>query len=464
MGLKKEFGEAVKAIDEIDFSTSTLNEINVFETTIRYLGGLIAAYDLSGEHKLLQKSRELGDMLYKAFDTPNRMPILRWDFKAAIKGEMQEAADSVLLAEIGSLTLEFTRLSQITQDAKYYDAIQRVMDVFEEQQMETTLPGMWPVAVNAKEKNFVSYTGFTIGGMADSTYEYLPKQYMILGGAWPQYRRLYEKSLKTMKQSIFFRPMTNDGSDILFPGQLTSDGQQLVSNITTDPQAQHLSCFAGGMVAVAAKIFRREDQDMDVAKKLVEGCLWAYEKMPNGIMPEILHTVQCPDPIDCAWNENLWYEHVKQGYPGGESGKEKVDKFHLPHGVVKVDDTRYVLRYAPPSGAKKFCVVSLALTNPSTRPEAIESIFILYRITGDASLRERAWTMFENIIKLTKTDLAHAGLTDCLAPQPPKNDRMESFWLAETLKYFYLIFSEPSVISLDEYVLNTEAHPFKRPV
>ncbi|KAK3081114.1 hypothetical protein LTS18_010094 [Coniosporium uncinatum] len=440
MGLREEFSEAVRALNEIDFSTSTLEEINVFETTIRYLGGLMAAYDLSGDLTLLYKSRELGDMLYKAFDTPNRMPVLRWDLKAAIKGEPQEAADSVLLAEIGSLTLEFTRLSQITQDPKYYDAIQRVMDIFEEQQMETTLPGMWPIAVNAKARNFVSYTGFTIGGMADSTYEYLPKQYMMLGGAWPQYRRLYEKSLKTMKRSIFYRPMTNDGSDILFPGQITSDGQQPVSNLTTDTQVQHLGCFAGGMVAVGAKIFRREAQDMDVAKKLVEGCLWAYEKMPNGIMPEILHTVQCPDPIECDWNEMSWYEQVNKSYPGTDSGKEKAKKYHLPRGVSKVDDTRYVLR-----------------------PEAIESVFILYRITGDASLRERAWTMFENIIKLTKTNIAHAGLIDCLASEPPKNDRMESFWLAETLKYFYLIFSEPSMISLDEYVLNTEAHPFKRP-
>lgn len=35
--------------------------------------------------------------------------------------------------------------------------------------------------------------------------------------------------------------------------------------------------------------------------------------------------------------------------------------------------------------------------------------------------------------------------------------------MAETLKYYYLIFSPPDLISLDEYVLNTEAHPFLRP-
>ena len=45
----------------------------------------------------------------------------------------------------------------------------------------------------------------------------------------------------------------------------------------------------------------------------------------------------------------------------------------------------------------------------------------------------------------------------------PKFDGMESFWTAETLKYFYLIFAETDVVSLDEYVFNTEAHPLRRP-
>jgi mannosyl-oligosaccharide alpha-1,2-mannosidase len=97
------------------------------------------------------------------------------------------------------------------------------------------------------------------------------------------------------------------------------------------------------------------------------------------------------------------------------------------------------------------------------RPEAIESVFILYRLTADPTLPDRAWNMFNSIIKNTKTDIAHAALEDCTASNPPKSDRMESFWLAETLKYFFLIFSEPNIISLDEYVLNTEAHPLRRP-
>lgn len=71
--------------------------------------------------------------------------------------------------------------------------------------------------------------------------------------------------------------------------------------------------------------------------------------------------------------------------------------------------------------------------------------------------------MFESIIKNTITNIAHAGLDDCTVQSPPKSDRMESFWLAETLKYFYLIFADTNLVSLDEFVLNTEAHPLKRP-
>jgi mannosyl-oligosaccharide alpha-1,2-mannosidase len=182
MGLHSEFENAVNALSAIDFSTCSLDELNVFETTIRYLGGFLSAYDISrGKYPiLLQKAGEMGDMLYHAFDTPNRMPITRWDFKNAVKGARQEAGENVLVAEIGSLTLEFTRLSQLTGDPRYYDAVQRIMNVFRQQQSKTKLPGMWSVVVNAKLLDFTGGTGFTIGGMADSMYEYLPKVLMLI--------------------------------------------------------------------------------------------------------------------------------------------------------------------------------------------------------------------------------------------------------------------------------------------
>jgi mannosyl-oligosaccharide alpha-1,2-mannosidase len=86
MGLEQEFDEAVKAVKKIDFTTSGVQRLNVFETTIRFLGGLLSAYDLSHgkHHSLLVQATELGDMLYTAFDTPNRLPISRWDWEKCV--------------------------------------------------------------------------------------------------------------------------------------------------------------------------------------------------------------------------------------------------------------------------------------------------------------------------------------------------------------------------------------------
>jgi mannosyl-oligosaccharide alpha-1,2-mannosidase len=61
--------------------------------------------------------------------------------------------------------------------------------------------------------------------------------------------------------------------------------------------------------------------------------------------------------------------------------------------------------------------------------------------------------MFNAIQGHTRLPIANSAIDDVTAFSPSKSNEMESFWLAETLKYFYLLFSEPSVISLDEYVL-----------
>lgn len=98
----------------------------------------------------------------------------------------------------------------------------------------------------------------------------------------------------------------------------------------------------------------------------------------------------------------------------------------------------------------------------SFRPETIESVFILYRITGDRTLQDRAWEMFNAITSNTATLIAHAALDDCTVENPPRADRMESFWMAATIKYFYLIFSDSDVVSLNDHVFNVRGHPFRR--
>ncbi|KAI5361983.1 Putative glycoside hydrolase family 47, six-hairpin glycosidase-like superfamily [Septoria linicola] len=447
MGRTKDFETAVAAIKKIDFVSTPLEEINVFETTIRYLGGLLAAYDVSGGKYpvLLEKSVEIGEMLYLAFDTPNRMPVTRWKWQKTALGEDQEPSKHSLLAEVGSLTLEFTRLSQITGDAKWYDAVARVTNVFEEAQNTTKIPGLWPTFVNAKDKDFKRDTTFTLGGMADSLYEYLPKEHILIGGQTSQYQNMFRTAIAAAKKNVFFRPLNSENRKMLLSGTV-----RRLSHMRTklQPQAEHLACFAGGMVALAAKVFDQPD-DMDTARELVDGCLWAYNSTVSGIMPEIFTALPCQeaDWEDCAWDEDTWHHAVAETANHGSAGDEYeataqqvIASKGLAPGFVGVTDPRYILR-----------------------PEAIESVFVMYRITGDIRFQLQAWEMFQAITNATRTSIAFAALKDVTRLDGALIDNMESFWTAETLKYFYLIFSEPDVISLDDYVLNTEAHPLLRP-
>jgi mannosyl-oligosaccharide alpha-1,2-mannosidase len=251
--------------------------------------------------------------------------------------------------------------------------------------------------------------------------------------------------------------MTPNDANVLFPGDISSNGKIPLSQLKTEPRAQHLSCFAGGMVALGAKVFGQPD-DLQVAQQLVDGCIWGYKNGHLGIMPEIMHMTVCEDQTQCSWDENQWQQEVEKAFPSDGDYVQATDRAkNPPRGVSKVDDPRYLLR----------CVkfpFQVSQANSDFRPETIESIFIMYRITGNPRLVETAWDMFNTIIQHTATEIAHTGLRDCTVDNPPKSDSMESFWLAETLKYFYLMFAEPDVVSLDEYVLNTEAHPFRRSV
>ncbi|EON68955.1 hypothetical protein W97_08213 [Coniosporium apollinis CBS 100218] len=437
MGLKDEFKTAVAAVDNVDFGKTSLETVNVFETTIRHLGGLLSAYELSGEKTLLAKAIEVGEMLYVAFDTPNRMPITRWDFSKAQVGEPQVAHENVLEAEIGSLTMEFARLSQITGNTKWYDAVARIMSVFAEQQDQTMLPGMWPLVVNARDKNFKYGGAFTLAAMADSLYEYLAKTYALLGGLEPMYKKLYDNAMAAAAQHTLYRPMTPDNADILMAGMANVNTTRVT---TLDPQGQHLGCFAGGMYALGGRIFENQ-RHVEIGRKLTDGCVWAYKNSRFGMMPEVFHMRPCgPNMRDvCEWDEVEWMKDVAIRHPP-EASASVLAK--IPKGFTSIKDGRYILR-----------------------PEAIESVFILYRITGDEKLRDAAWEMWLAIQKYTKTPLANAALLDVTVTNdaPTKMDSMESFWMAETLKYFYLVFSEPDLISLDDYVFNTEAHPFKIP-
>ncbi|KAF5020945.1 hypothetical protein F66182_7026 [Fusarium sp. NRRL 66182] len=416
MGLEEEFDEAAQAAATLDWGETHEGAVNLFETTIRHLGGLLAAYELSGEKAILNKAVELGEMLYVAFDTPNRLPGFWLNFDDARQGK-QVAGVHDPSASPSSLVMEFTKLSQITGDAKFYDATDRVTQFLVRTQNDTLLPGMWPLCLDFQNEQ-VNDNTFSLGALADSLYEYLPKMHALLGGLDGTYESMYRTAADVVIDNLLYRPMLPGQDDILFSGDV-----HVGAKIDLVTESQHLTCFAGGMFALGGKLFRIQEH-VNIGEKLARGCGWAYKAFPTGIMPEMFSLVPCPTLEPCDYDETRWDPERKS----------------IPQGFRHARDPRYLLR-----------------------PEAIESIFIMYRITADAQWQDMAWDMFQAIVRFTATQHANAAIQDVIDTGTAQTDSMESFWLAETLKYFYLIFSPPDLVSLDEYVLNTEAHPFRRP-
>lgn len=419
MGLKEEFEEAYNYLSNVDFTITNRNEIPVFETTIRYFGGLVAAYDVTGGHKgqypmLLKKAVELAEILMGVFDTPNRMPILYYKWKPAFASQPKRASTKAGVAELGTLSMEFTRLAQLTGDAKYYDAVARVTNALDEWQnredgTSSLVPGIFPENIDASgcnksviaddairgaspaaqqqaktssphepegykpkattaetelrdtgasrsfakrdlktqappkvdrpqnggsssrgpvnepltadgrpagwecaAQNLTASTGFQnygMGGSQDSAYEYFPKQYLLLGGLETKYRSLHEKTVAAVKKYLLFKPMTPDNADILFSSKLRmTPGTTLFPEATVkrEYEVTHLTCFLGGMFAMGGKIFNSEE-DLDVARRLTDGCVWAYSSMPAGIMAEYSQVTPCQEDDACQWNETDWH-------------------------------------------------------------------------------------------------------------------------------------------------------------
>jgi mannosidase alpha-like ER degradation enhancer 2 len=93
------------------------------------------------------------------------------------------------------------------------------------------------------------------------------------------------------------------------------------------------------------------------------------------------------------------------------------------------------------------------------RPEIVESAFYLHRFTKDPRYLEMGRTFFDGIRKYCRTGTGYTTLKNVISKE--RGDLMPSYFLAETLKYFYLLFSEEP-IDFETLVFNTEAHPLRR--
>ncbi len=105
-------------------------------------------------------------------------------------------------------------------------------------------------------------------------------------------------------------------------------------------------------------------------------------------------------------------------------------------------------------------IMQLVARSYHLRPEIIESTYYLYHYTGDPEYRRMGEKMFDDFVKYCRAEAGYAALADVISKRPL--DEMQSFVLAETFKYFYLLFAPPETLQFDRVIFNTEAHPLKR--
>ena len=151
---------------------------------------------------------------------------------------------------------------------------------------------------------------------------------------------MYESFVDVAKKHLFFRPMTIGDKDILLSGiaRKAKDGESRL-----DPQSEHLTCFVGGMLAIAGRIFNRRE-DVEDGRRLTDGCVWAYQNTATGIMPEVFSAVPCVNRTDCPWNETAWFTAVNRG-ADEDQVRETILAQKLTPGFTSFNQREYELRY-----------------------------------------------------------------------------------------------------------------------
>ncbi|KAG2434808.1 hypothetical protein HXX76_007693 [Chlamydomonas incerta] len=535
LGLLEEYSEArYWVVNHLDLNQG---DVSVFETTIRILGGLSAAfYHSGGDEAFLIKAVEFADRLMPAFNTSSGLPQPHFSVHDKNVATYRGSAGSSCLAEVGTLSMEFTAVSRLSGRPEFRETAMKTWPIIKSM---PSMDGLYCTMLNA---DMLSCNGnhYTFGAAADSTYEYMLKQWVLTNGTDEMCLEMYKKALGGMRRHMLTELWM--GPDI---GEIWIAAEN-DAGASRNLVLEHLTCFLPGTMALGYMYGVNtggpgEDNDLTVAVKLMKGCYELYHQTASGVAWDSVHFVpryspppspnppppQPPSPppaaspppppprpstIDAAGagysaggvarTQRRLLEQEGQGRQGaaqddeddGEDEPVEVSSareagFIDGDGDDGADGLGYVIRNteaqqhqqhaeerrhlmgeatsggataAPPPGwgKVKYEIVPRSREN-FLRPEVAESLFYLWRATGDPIYREWGWNMFRAYERWCRVSTGgYQVITNVEAVPPSPGNKMESFWMAETLKYFYLLFSDDTKeVPLDEFVFNTEAHP-----
>ncbi|XP_055005300.1 mannosyl-oligosaccharide 1,2-alpha-mannosidase IA [Boleophthalmus pectinirostris] len=387
MEMFEDFDVATDWVEKnLDFNVNA--EVSVFEVNIRFVGGLLSAYYLSGKEVFRRKAVELGEKLLPAFKTPTGIPWALLNLKSGIGRNWPWASGgSSILAEYGTLHLEFMHLSKLSGNPEF---AQKVMNIRKVLNRLDKPQGLYPNYLNPNSGQWGQHH-VSVGGLGDSFYEYLLKAWLMSDKTDEEGKKLYYDALQAIETNL----MRKSSSGLTYIAEWKGG--------LLEHKMGHLTCFAGGMIALGADgaPSDKTGHQMELAAEIARTCHESYARTALKLGPEA---------------------------------------FRFDGGVEAI---------ATRQNEKYFIL----------RPEVIETYMYMWRFTHDPKYREWGWEAVQALEQHCKVEGGYSGLRDVYAANPNHDDVQQSFYLAETLKYLYLLFSDDDHLPFEHWVFNTEAHP-----
>jgi len=407
MNLMDLYDEAVKfaATVNFDVNNNPTETVSVFETTIRYIGGSLSAYELAGrrpqDRVLVEKAQQIANHLSLAWVGENKIPYGELNY--TINEPVIQAAN---IAEAGTLSLEWGLLSQLTGNKTYGDlTLGSVMKIIAAPDQFPGLPAQGIDPVSGQPVG--SY--ITWGGGSDSYFEYLIKYARMFPNAPSELATTW---LTAVDSSIRELVRTSTVGGHTYVADFDGENIRHVGS--------HLECFNAGNWILGGKLLNNETI-VNYGLAINEGCWNTYASTATGIGPE-----------------TFAYISSDGNFTGGDPITSEQIAFNEKHGFY-ITGSDYILR-----------------------PEVLESNFYAFRTTGEEKYLDRARSALNSFNKFLAVHGAYSGINDVNNAKGGGGiiDETESFFFAEVLKYLYLTFDDPNHISLDHYVFNTECHPY----
>lgn len=388
MEMYDDFNEATEWVEKnLDFNVNA--EVSVFEVNIRFVGGLLSAYYLSGKEVFRKKAVELGEKLLPAFKTPTGIPWALLNLKSGIGRNWPWASGgSSILAEYGTLHLEFMHLSKLSGNPAFAEKVMNIRKVLNRLEKPH---GLYPNYLNPNSGAWGQHH-VSVGGLGDSFYEYLLKAWLMSDRTDDEGKKLYYDAMKAIETNL----MRKSSGGLTYIAEWKGG--------LLEHKMGHLTCFAGGMIALGADGAMDEDHtrhQLELAAEIARTCHESYARTTLKLGPEA---------------------------------------FRFDGGVEAI---------ATRQNEKYFIL----------RPEVIETYMYMWRFTHDPKYREWGWEAVQALEKHCRVEGGYSGVRDVYAAHASHDDVQQSFYLAETLKYLYLLFSEDDHLPFDHWVFNTEAHP-----